>query len=351
MPVLRMLGQDPVYYYENQFPLPEGRVIHEPDTMEPVWTSGRSRPFIDAFLDMIERAPTGAFAYAQLGQENNFGWESMREAYPVQMDALVRLREAGTVRIETMGETGRRFKTAFDSTPVQCQIMPADPFGNTSPAHRTIWYQSRFYRANLHFRGDLPYLRDLTIYDDAFPQPFLEHATRDHEVPQRLLAVLDGYHWKADEKASVLSGIDDATLPRAGGFFLVDGKPLRLSGEPGIRNPDESTDTLDVDLPVGDRRTLRIRFEPERITVRLVAGDASLPCQLAFGWNPMRSAFTGVDGDRAKYRWENFDYELILKNASLEATPTGWQTRASANPIELLFHSSVPRSTTDATLK
>ena len=41
-PVFRMLGQDPVYYYESGYPMSNGRRGGGPDTMEPVWPSGRS---------------------------------------------------------------------------------------------------------------------------------------------------------------------------------------------------------------------------------------------------------------------------------------------------------------------
>ena len=60
-PIFRLLGQDPIYYYDNQIP--------KPDTMEPVWPSGRSKIFVDRFLEMISDSPTQSLAYAQLGQE------------------------------------------------------------------------------------------------------------------------------------------------------------------------------------------------------------------------------------------------------------------------------------------
>ncbi|RYG30039.1 hypothetical protein EON81_25635, partial [bacterium] len=194
-PIFRMLGQDPVYYYDNRSRLPDGKVVREPDTMEPVWTSGKSPVFVREFLKMIAEAPTMEFGYAQLGQENSFPWPEMAEAYGPQMEALAALRQKGSVHVETMGDSGRRFKRTFRSTPIQSQVQLADPFGNVESPETSIWYGSRFYRADLHIKGDFPYLRDLTVYDDRFPQPFLGTATRQHEVQQRMLAVLDGYHW------------------------------------------------------------------------------------------------------------------------------------------------------------
>ncbi len=116
---------DPVYYYDNQTP--------QPDTMEPVWASGKSETFVDAFLRMTAHSPTQSVAYAQLGQENSFGWPMMKKAYPMQMDKLAGFRDEGSLIVETMGATGRRFKKAFKSTPTQAQVMLEDPVGRAYP--------------------------------------------------------------------------------------------------------------------------------------------------------------------------------------------------------------------------
>ena len=133
-PVFRLLGQYPVYYYDNQ-PL-------YPDTMEPVWPSGQSEIFVDAFLSMMAHAPTQSLAYAQLGQENSFGWPMMSKAYRMQMEKLAHFRNEGSLVVETMDATGRRFKNSFKSTPTQAQVILNDPFGKDNAPQRTVWYLS-----------------------------------------------------------------------------------------------------------------------------------------------------------------------------------------------------------------
>ena len=81
-PVFRMLGQDPVYYYNREYTMPDGKRHSAPDTMEPVWPSGQSPIFVERFLRMIGEAPTGQFAYAQLGQENSVPWNEQRAKPP-----------------------------------------------------------------------------------------------------------------------------------------------------------------------------------------------------------------------------------------------------------------------------
>lgn len=308
-PIFRMLGQDPVYYYNREWKIPGGKRLGGPDTMEPVWPSGRSPHFIREFLKMIEEAPTLGFAYAQLGQENTFPWDQQADGYPLQMKALAELRGRGKVHVETMGESGRRFKKAFKTTPAQAQVQLTDPFENTDPAETSIWYQSRFYRANLHLKGDLPYLRDLTVYSDRTKQPFLEKPTRAHDVEQRMPAVLDGYHWSRKPGSLEDEG--------AGGFFMLSDRRLRLVGKPTVR---EEGSSLRVDLPV-DGGTLRVKFEERGVTASL---DSGRPFRLSFEWDPSKATLQSVEARRALYRWEGFDYTAEVPSGTASRTDKGW---------------------------
>ncbi|AIE87324.1 hypothetical protein [Fimbriimonas ginsengisoli] len=318
-PIFRMLGQDPVYYYDTEFKLPSGRVIREPDTMEPTWTSGQSPEFVKNFLHMISDEPTLKFAYAQLGQENSFPWEGTAEGYPMQMKALAHLRDAGSVHVETMGESGRRFKRSFRTTPPQAQVMLNDPFGNTDPAEKSIWYQSRFYRADLHIKGDLAFLRDLTVYSDRNPQPFLNKATRLNDVEQRMPAILDGFHWrKGGEK------------PGAGGFLELDGQRMRMAGEPRVR---EEGGTLTVDLPMQGGTSVNVRFEERQITIHHSARGGKFG--VVFEWDPSKSAFVGVEGKRAKYRHDPFEYSVEIRQGTASASPEGWTVLEEQGSVAL----------------
>lgn len=315
-PVFRMLGQDPTYYYQKGYPMPGGKRGSGPDTMEPVWPSGRSSTFIKNFLDMISVAPTLGFAYAQLGQENSFGWPSMADAYARQMKALVELRKTKTVHVETMGETGRRFKKAFRETPPQAQVMLTDSFGNTDRVERTIWYQSRFYRANLHMKGDLIYLRDLTVYSDKNPQPFLTQATRLEDVEQRMPPILDGFHW------SKSPGSDE---PGAGGYLVVNGERVRLTGEPVVR---EEGKRLIAELPVIGGKLI-VTFDESSLTIRLPQDF-----NLAFEWDPSSSAFVGLSGQTANYRWQELDYSVKVSGTPV-VTATGWEVASQSGSLSI----------------
>jgi hypothetical protein len=310
-PMFRLLGQDPVYYYYKQ--------LSYPDTMEPVWASGRSKIFVDRFLDMIANSPTQSLAYAQLGQENSFGWPEMREAYPMQMEVLARARKEGKLVVETMGATGRRFKATFTSTPTQAQVMLDDPFGKNHPPERTVWYQSKHYRANLHFRGNEFYLRDLHVYNDQFPQPYLTEPVRQHGIEQRLLAVLDGYHWSDAEVHAGRDGI------RALGRFVTIGPdgnitPLTMTGLPVV---SEKGTELQTRVLLSQGGGLVCIFGERMICFKLQDVPSQLRLGLLFEWAPDRSNIQEISKDHLNYRFRDFDYTVRISNGVASKTDQG----------------------------
>ena len=310
-PMFRLLGQDPVYYYDNQLPYP--------DTMEPVWASGQSPTFVDRFFDMMAHAPTQSLAYAQLGQENSFGWPMMSKAYSMQMDKLAHLQSEGGVIIEPMGETGRRFKRSFKSTPTQAQVMLKDPFGKDQTPQRTVWYQSKYFRANLHFRDDQFYLRDLHVYDDRFSQPYLTEPVRQHGIEQRMLAVLDGYHWSDGEVHAGRAGM------RAMGRFVLIGEdgsdtPLTMVGTPTV---SQSESSLQASVPISSGGRLVSVFHEKEIAFSVVGIPSRPQLGLKFEWVAERSALQSVSRNRLNYRFRDFDYALRVANGNAEKSADG----------------------------
>jgi hypothetical protein len=287
--------------------------------MESVWSSGRSEIFVDRFFDMIANTPTQAFGYAQLGQENSFGWPSMRQAYPMQMDKLAKVRSEGRLIVETMGETGRRFKRSFKSTPTQAQVMLQDPFGHTDAPERTVWYQSKFLRANLHFRANQFYLRDLHVYNDQFPQPYLTEPVRQHGIEQRMLAVLDGYHWSDDEARRSRNG------HRAMARFVLIGEdgqetPLLMNGLPMVQ---EKGVELQTHVPLQGGGNVKAVFRAKELEFSVEGVPTKSRIALVFEWAPGLSALQTVSARRLDYRFRDFNYSVRITNGTAAKTDQG----------------------------
>lgn len=255
----------------------------------------------------------------------------------MQMAALVRAREEGRLVVETMGETGRRFRDAFVATPTQAQVMLTDPFARRDPGERTIWYQSRYYRANLHLRGRDCSLRDIVVYSDRFPEPFLETPTTAHGIELRLPAVLDGYHWS---EASVQAGGPEAAGRRAQGCFVLavaDGTRTRLDveGSPEVRQRGIG---LEVDLRSSRGPRLRLSLGERAVGARVSGGSPGARLLLELEWVPQKSALTRIEPDRLDYRFRGFDYAVGITRGRARASSAGVTIEGAASEgLELLL--------------
>ena len=65
---------------------------------------------MDWFLRQNFRGGSLAFAYAQAGQENSFGWPAMKAGLEYQFPLLAKLRDEGALRVERLDESGEWFK-------------------------------------------------------------------------------------------------------------------------------------------------------------------------------------------------------------------------------------------------
>lgn len=324
-PMFRLLGQDPVYYYDKTFPYP--------DTMEPVWPSGQSEVFVDRFLEMIAKTPTLQCAYAQLGQENSFGWARMSDAYSMQMDKLSLARAKGLV-VETMGETGRRFKSHFQETPAQAQIMLQDPFDKADEPERTVWYQSRFLRTNLHFRGNEFYLRDLHVYSDDYAEPYLVQTAQQHGIQQRMLAVLDGYHWSDEAVRSGHQG--QRAMARLGSIAKNnDFAPFIMADRPTIHQIDSR---LKMSVPLQGGDELKVLFNETYLEFH-VSGKAKQDAQLVlfFEWVEELANLEDVSPNQLRYKFQGFNYAVQVMNGVATKTTNGVKIVARDNSLRLVM--------------
>jgi hypothetical protein len=188
--------------------------------------------------------------------------------------------------------------------------MLQDPLGHQDSPERTVWYQSKHYRVNLHFRGDQFYLRDIHVYDDRFPEQYKTEPVRQHGIEQRMLAVLDGYHWSDDEVHAGRAGI------RAQGrFALIDQHGTAASlAMVGLPTVSEVGATLRTSVPLSGGGQLVFVFGEREIEFRLIGAQSHLRLGLIFDWMADRSAFQAVSGDRLNYRFRNFDYSVGIAN-------------------------------------
>lgn len=205
VPVFRMLGSDPIRQYSD------GRTV---TTLEPVYMhAGGNEEWAKWFLKSFSEDPSLGFNYAQAGQENSFTWEGMHKGLEIQFPIIAKLQEQGKVRVETMAESGRWFKNKYKVTPATSFTVTKD-LGDSDA--QTIWYNSRFYRANFLWKNGNMLIRDIHLFNESIPDKYMKAVTTINQSFFYTLPVVDGFNWGTTEKTAGLQlmakvdGIDKA---------------------------------------------------------------------------------------------------------------------------------------------
>lgn len=198
VPIFRMLGSDPITQYDNGI----GGHIQGVVSLEPVYPeSGGDRCWIEWFFDAIFNEPCLAFNYTQAGQENSFTWNAMKKGLNVQIPLLDSLRKKGKIRIETLEESGKWFKGNFRETPSTAVTVTKD-FKNNG--RKTVWFNSRYYRANLLWDNGTFYFRDIHIFDERYPSDYFKKAGTSTQCIYTTLPIVDGFQWS---NSKILAGL------------------------------------------------------------------------------------------------------------------------------------------------
>lgn len=225
VPVFRMLGSDPLYQYDMGL----GTVVQGVATLEPVYPdAGGSRQWTEWFFEQMFDQPCLAFNYVQAGQENSFTWDAMKQGLAFQVPMLDSLQQAGKIRIETLGQSGAWFRETYPLTPATAVTALSDFRGS----RKTVWYNSRFYRANLLWESGRFRFRDIHFFNERIESDYLRTAGTSNQCVYTTLPLVDGFLWSTPD---VIAGL--RVMVRDSG-----GKFTELSlGSPTVEELDAST--------------------------------------------------------------------------------------------------------------
>lgn len=198
VPTFRMLGSDPIHQYEAGV----GGVVQSVETLEPAYeTGGGDQEWVDWFFRMFTKEPHLGYNYVQVGQENSFTWNGMEKGFKIQTTALKEMAAKGEIRLETLVETGRWFKEHYKVTPPTSVITTED---HKSTGLKTMWFNSRNWRANLLWDAQGLKFRDIHVFDETLRSEYRDHPDTLPDFRYETLPLLDGCLWStADNMAGL----------------------------------------------------------------------------------------------------------------------------------------------------
>lgn len=218
-PLFRMLGSDQVYQYDFGMDPENGAdVCQKVITLEPVYSGqggGGDFRWVDWYLKENYNGECLSFGYAQAGQENSFGWPDMADGLTYQFERFAALQADGKLTVETLGDTGRWFKSQYSVTPASA-ITAHSAYDD--PDKKSVWYSSRFYRANLYADQSGLRIRDLHLFSEKLADPYEEKVCESNEACYETLPAADGNRHSG-------RGVIGGLVP-----LDADGKPFAVGG-------------------------------------------------------------------------------------------------------------------------
>lgn len=293
VPIFRMLGSDPVRQYDNGLGTARQGVI----TLEPVYEhGGGDSTWVNWYFDQFVKGASMGFAYVQAGQENSFTWDAMAKGLELQFPLIEKLRDEKKIRVETLAESGEWFKANYKVTPPISVTVNSDLPGSTE---KTVWFDSRFYRANLLWQDGTLRFRDIHLFNEKFPSTYETEPATSNECTFFTLPVVDGYLWS---NPNTFAGLRFKAI--------IDGKEQQLEGGNPIIS-DAQPGKLMVSWPLKSfKGNLNIEFTDQTIRIWTDNVDAVKWFLDLNTGNPQKLPFITIAPTHIDAQFEGMKYTL-----------------------------------------
>lgn len=293
VPVFRMLGSDPVTQYDLGLKVDSGAsACQSVASLEPVYNEktgnqgGGFPQWVDWFMRQNFQGGSLAFAYAQAGQENSFGWPRMKRGLEYQFPLFAEWREKYGLRVERMEDTGRWYKENFEKTPAT-SVSALEPYGDRQA--QSVWYNCKDYRVNLYRDDSALRIRDLTLFDEKYEERYMDAVCETEYLVYDNLLIMDGNRMSGD---GVLAG---GYVTDAAGNNLAAGEMKVEEGE----------------------KSLMVRFDSYAFEINESGLALTGGAALTFRWKENRLPACEAQGNRLVYAHNGMRYALAVKKGSI----------------------------------
>ena len=293
VPVFRMLGSDPIYQYDDGLGNDRQGVI----SLEPVYTqAGKNRAWVHYFFNAIVDQPCLAFNYAQAGQENSFTWEAMKDGLEMQIPIIDSLQRTQKIQVLTLAETGKWFKEKFSTTPATAVTVLNDIRNENN---KTVWFNSRYYRANLLWKNQNFSFRDIHLFDERFKSQYVDKPGESSQFFFYTLPMVDGYMWSTPEDRAGMQIVQHSASGEK--------KVVRLN-PPTITEPDIKT--LEVTCTDVENHSFKMTFTESDFEIICDTNDKDFKWSLDLHTASSELPFKEIEGQNIMAEFQGFKYVI-----------------------------------------
>jgi len=299
VPIFRMLGSDPIHQYDSGLGGNTQRVV----SLEPVYKfGGGDSAWCTWYFDEFLEGACMEYAYTQTGQENSFAWKRMSQGFNIQMPTIAAMRDEGKIRVETLAESGAWFKENYPVTPPTSVVALKD---HSEKDLKTVWFNSRYYRANLLWEKGALRFRDIHLFDEDVASAYLTEKGTSTQCFYHTLPFVDGFMWSSAEKVAGLrfkAVQNDSLVEIQGDDPLVD---ETVAGE------------LTVTWPIHALEG-EIKMVFDETSISLTASGKQLENWfLELSYDPDKELpFNKINYKSINCSYEGFDYSVALQSGA-----------------------------------
>ena len=201
-PIFRLLGPCPIHNYEGQKYLSEN-IAPACFTLEPVGKMGKTPECVDwMFRTYFENEDLG-FSYAQIGQENSFGFRVI-EPLRMQLEKIAQLKN---VEILKMCDTGEAFKRMYPNKTPATAVTALDNWDTEDI--QSVYYDCENYVSNLMRWKNQIFIRSLFLFDERVEENYLSEVCKSFDAVYENLPMVNNLLWSGEEKCRCGIVIDE----------------------------------------------------------------------------------------------------------------------------------------------
>jgi hypothetical protein len=278
VPVLRLLGPDPLHNYDSfKYVSPENRDIPV-FTMECATDREPDYKFVDWYYKNTFTTEDMGFSYTQIGQENSFGMFDIPEFVRMRIE---KAKEIPGVEFLTMGDTGRAIKAKYGfKTPVSANVV-LDNWD--TPDLQCVYYNCENYVANLFRCDNKLFIRALYLFDEKVYDHYYEKTCKTFDAVYENQPVVDtvrdksgvdtAWYIDCDAKGFTTEKLSDTELKITSGEAQVvfSENEIEICGSGGI----SFNATAHIAEMTASEGTLRFKYANREYSVKIDTGKLS----------------------------------------------------------------------------
>jgi hypothetical protein len=320
IPVFRMLGSDPIRQYDAGLGSKHQYVV----SLEPVYDKGGGdSTWVSRYFEQFVNGACMEYAYVQAGQENSFTWNRMKKGFEIQIPLIAKLREENKIKVETLKATGQWFRENYKTTPATSVTINEDLNGGNS---KTVWFNSRFYRANLLWEDNTLRFRDIHIFNEDLASDYLTKKGTSTKCFFFTLPFVDGFNW---------SNVDEI----AGLYFktILDGKEKLIEGGTPVIS-DSTPGNLNIIWPLKNKEgRVIIDFDEKGVSIKMDSNDSSNWFLDLTSAKNSSLPFNTISNHTTKCSFKGMDYNITTDTGIFSQPGNGTDLRILPENNTIIF--------------